>query len=45
MRVKWLQLPKPPKKEGLKGFIEKYLEDNYGVPAYWFNEIKSNTEK
>jgi hypothetical protein len=32
--------PKPPKKEGLKEFIEKYLEDNYGVPAYWFNELK-----
>jgi hypothetical protein len=37
--------PKPPQKKGLRQFIEKYLEDNYGVPAYWFNEISSNTEK
>lgn len=35
--------PEPPKTKGLREFIEKYLEDNYGVPAYWFNEIRSQT--
>ena len=33
--------PKPPIKKGLRLFIEKYLENNYGVPAYWYSEIKS----
>ena len=33
--------PKPPEKQELREFIEKYLEDNYGVPAYWYTEIKS----
>ncbi|KAA3618538.1 MAG: hypothetical protein D8M58_21380 [Calditrichaeota bacterium] len=33
--------PEPPQKEGLRETIENYLE-KYGIPAYWFNEIKSN---
>jgi hypothetical protein len=33
--------PKPPRKKRLRQVIEKYLEDNYGVPAYWYNEIKT----
>ncbi len=31
--------PSPPKKDGLREKIEKYLE-NYGTPPYWFTEIK-----
>lgn len=31
----------PPKTPGLRETIETYLE-NYGAPAYWFNEINSN---
>lgn len=33
--------PQPPQTKGLRKFIEEYLADNYGVPAYWFNEIQS----
>jgi len=33
--------PKPPRKKRLRQVIEKYLDDNYGVPAYWYNEIKT----
>lgn len=33
--------PKPPKQNGLREFIEKHLEENYCVPAYWYNEIKT----
>ncbi len=33
--------PKPPKKKGLKQFIESYLENNYGVPVYWYSEIET----
>jgi hypothetical protein len=32
--------PKPPRKKGLRKFIESYLEENYCVPPYWFNEIR-----
>jgi len=37
--------PEPPKKIGLRQFIDDYLDENYGVPAYWYNEIKSEEEK
>lgn len=33
--------PKPPKKKGLREFIERRLEEKYSVPAYWYDEIKS----
>ncbi len=33
--------PEPPKKPRLRDMLEKYLE-NYGTPAYWFTEIKSD---
>lgn len=35
--------PKPPRKKGLRQFIENYLEENYCVPAYWYSEIKSKS--
>ena len=33
--------PKPPVKKGLRKYLEKYMEDNYGLPVYWYNEIKT----
>lgn len=33
--------PKPPRKKGLREFIEKRLEETYLVPAYWYKEIKT----
>ena len=33
--------PNPPIKKGLRKTIEKHLEEKYGVPAYWYSEIKS----
>jgi hypothetical protein len=32
--------PEPPRKKGLREDIEEYLEE-YGVPAYWYSEIKT----
>lgn len=32
--------PEPPAMPGLRERIEGYLE-SYGVPAYWFNELRS----
>lgn len=36
-----LVYPKPPKKKGLREFIERHLEEKYCVPAYWYSEIKT----
>jgi len=33
--------PEPPRKKGLREFVEKRLEESYCIPAYWFSEIKS----
>ena len=33
--------PDLPKREGLRQLIENYLDEHYGVPAYWYSEIKS----
>ena len=33
--------PEPPRNKGLREFIEKHLEENYLVPAYWYSEIKT----
>lgn len=35
--------PEPPRRPGLRAEIEAYLED-YGVPAYWFSEIRNAEE-
>lgn len=35
--------PAPPRRPGLRAAIESYLED-YGVPAYWFSEIRSGED-
>ena len=34
--------PSPPKKEGLREFIENYLQGKYGVPPYWYTEINDD---
>lgn len=34
--------PHPPITNELRDVIESYLE-HYGTPAYWYNEIKTNT--
>lgn len=34
--------PYPPQKKDLRNIIESYLE-NYGAPAYWYNEIKTES--
>ena len=34
--------PKPPIKKGLRNLIEKHLDEKYGVPTYWYSEIKSD---
>lgn len=36
-----LLYPEPPKKEGLKEFIEKCAMDIYSFPVYWYNEVKT----
>lgn len=33
--------PKPPKKKGLREFVERRLEEVYCVPAFWHSDIKS----
>lgn len=33
--------PRPPQKPGLKGLVESCLEEEYGVPAYWYSEIQT----
>lgn len=33
--------PHPPGKAGLRDFVEKHLEEDYGVPAYWYSEIRT----
>jgi hypothetical protein len=33
--------PKPPRTPGLRDLIEATLMTNYGVPAYWYSEIRS----
>lgn len=33
--------PRPPRRKGLREFIEKRLEESYCVPAYWYDDIKS----
>jgi len=35
--------PRPPKTPGLRERIEACLEGNYGVPAYWYTEIRTGT--
>ncbi len=32
--------PKPPKKTGLKDFIEKCAMDEYSFPVYWYSELQ-----
>ena len=34
--------PEPPQKPGLREFIESYLEETCGAPAYWYTEIGSS---
>jgi len=36
--------PKPPETAGRRQFIESYLEDNYGVPAYWYTEMRTPSD-
>ena len=36
--------PEPPKKEGLREFVENYMTENYGLPVYWYSEISSEGE-
>jgi hypothetical protein len=36
-----LLYPEPPKKEGLKEFIEKCAMDTYSFPVYWYSEVKT----
>ena len=33
--------PEPPKKKGLREFIEKCAMDDYAFPVYWYSEIKT----
>lgn len=33
--------PRPPKTPGLRDLIETLLDEEYGVPAYWYSEIRS----
>ena len=33
--------PEPPRKAGLRAFVESWLENHYGVPAYWYSEIRT----
>ena len=37
-----LKFPQPPKKKGLREFIEKCAMDNYSFPVYWYSETKTN---
>ncbi len=34
--------PEPPKKEGLREFIEKCAMEEYSFPVYWYSEVKTD---
>jgi len=37
--------PHPPRKPGLRSSVENHLESQYGVPAYWYSEIRTGAPK